>query len=239
MPESGSRPSQSGLVCLVLLALTLLLIQLLVFPALKIAAAEHGLPGTPRSLLNVLLHPPRPDLLAPLVLAGLLLLATEAKSMLEADGSTIVMLSEMEDTRELMLNVAKLLQEFGCGLHTQGLEKDVEKALEDMIMAIQKERKRRDEEEQQGGGQGSGQGQGQQQPLIPLSAELKMLKALQLRINYRTVGLQAARPKMKPHTLHQQAAALAKRQGRVGTLTRELSAKIRADRAARGGGGGF
>lgn len=162
--------------------------------------------------------------------------ASEAKSLLEADGSTVVLLSVMADTRDLMVTVADLLAKLNCGKLTQGHEKDIEKALQDMIDAIQRERRQREQDQQQQQGQGQGQGQQQQRQLIQLSAELKMLKALQLRINHRTGTLEAERPKLPAADHGEQAAKLAEREAKVQGLTRDLSNKVKADQAAHGGG---
>ena len=165
--------------------------------------------------------------------------AVKAQGMLEADGSSMVLLSVMEDTHDLMANVAERLATFKSGSHTQGLEKDIERSLEDMLAAVQEERRRRDEmaqEAENGEGQ-EGQGQKQQKPLIQLSAELKMLKALQLRVNTRTLSLDGARPKLKPPEVTEQAARLARRQARVGRMTRDLSNKLKAERALGGAEG--
>jgi hypothetical protein len=163
--------------------------------------------------------------------------ASTAKSMLEADGSTVVLLSVMDDTKGMMESVVDLLAKFNAGPHTQALEKDIEKALEDMIAAIQKERQRREDEQQPPPPQ-PGQGQPPPPPLIQLSAELKMLKSLQIRVNSRTQTVDAERGKLNPTELGEQTGKLSTREANVERLTRELSNKIKAELAARGGGGG-
>ncbi len=160
----------------------------------------------------------------------------KAQEMLDADGSSMVLLSVMEDTRDLMTDVAGRLGKFESGAHTQALEKDIERALEDMLAAVEEERRRREEMAQDAeAAEGQGQGQGQQ-PLIQLSAELKMLKALQLRVNARTLSLEKGRPEMEPPEVTKRSKRLAAREARVGRLTRDLSNKLKAERT-RGGEG--
>jgi hypothetical protein len=53
-----------------------------------------------------------------------------------------------------------------------------------MIAALQKAQK--DQHERSGGGQGGGGGGGKDQPLVDQIAELKMIRALQMRVNTRT-----------------------------------------------------
>lgn len=159
--------------------------------------------------------------------------ASEAQKMLAADGSTIVLLTIMDATREDMINVSELLAKLNCGPYVQSLERAIEENLEDMIRAIQQEQHRRDEEEQDDDGDGDGDGDGDDQPLIPLSAELKMLRALQLRINHRTVQVDRARDQLDEAEFAEQTDKLASRQARVSGLTKELSAKLQAERAAR------
>ena len=166
--------------------------------------------------------------------------ASKAQSMLEADGSSMVLLSVMEDTRDLMVNVSELLAKFRSGAHTQALEKDIEQALEDMLAAVQEERRRREEmAEEMEPGEGQGEGGQQQQPLVQLSAELKMLKALQLRVNAGTASLDAGRAKIAAAELSARSAKLARREERIGRLTRDLANKLKVDRAARGGAPGM
>jgi hypothetical protein len=62
-----------------------------------------------------------------------------------------------------------------------------------------------------------------------------MLKALQLRINNLTRGLDRHRRGMKPDDVAEQSNRLAARQSRTSRLAKDLAAKLKAD-SARGGG---
>jgi hypothetical protein len=160
--------------------------------------------------------------------------AAKVSALLEENGSSVVLLSIMEDTREMMLNVAKLLRGLNGGRHTQALEKDIEQALADMLAAVRLELKVVDVPPP-----GPGAAPADDAPLVQPSAELKLLKALQTRINARTLNLQGERGTMAPKRVAEQAARLAGRQARVRRLAQELSAKLKADETAPGNGTGI
>jgi hypothetical protein len=164
---------------------------------------------------------------------------SKVKTMLEQDGSTIVMLAAMVDTMENIRTVADRLKVYKAGQLTQDLEKDIEQSLRDMLEAIKRAQREQEQQQQQQqqGHQGQQQQQQQDQPLIQLSAELKMLKALQLRINHSTRRVDGLRKELKKQDVDEACERLAKRQARVSELTQDLNAKLKADQAARHGGG--
>jgi hypothetical protein len=113
-------------------------------------------------------------------------MAKRALELIEEDGTTVSFPVVVDEMRETLLQVAGRIEKQETGDTTQRMQKEVEKTLEELIEALKIARK---------GGGGSGQGGGNCKPcLLPNTAELKLLRQLQLRINRRTVDFQAGRP---------------------------------------------
>lgn len=108
--------------------------------------------------------------------------------MVKDEGTTAVFPLVLDETKAELANVQKLLAQKKAGPLTQSIQKEIEKNLEEMIEALQKEIRRR----KGGGGSGRGGGGGKP-PLVPPVAELKMLRTLQRQINRRTLTLDAAK----------------------------------------------
>ena len=75
---------------------------------------------------------------------------------------------------------------------------------------------------------GGGGGGGGNQPLLPPSAELKMLRSAQLRINRRTKSIDEIRPtdKAMNQSMKDEVAGLAKRQAEISEMTIKLMEKV-------------
>jgi ribosomal protein L19E len=93
--------------------------------------------------------------------------------------------------REDMESVTARLAQAKVGEITQGIEQDIIKSLEEMVAALQ--RAQREQQQQRRNGQqpgmkkgAPGAGQQQDRPLVNAIAELKMIRALQMRVNTRT-----------------------------------------------------
>ena len=101
----------------------------------------------------------------------------------------------------------------------QAGQKEVEDMLELLINALRREIERRE-----GGGQCQGGGQ---PPLVPISAELKVLRYLQERVNKSTLEFDG-RPAEQKSTDDgkQESDQLATKQGRVRDLMRKLAVKL-------------
>ncbi|MCA9113974.1 MAG: hypothetical protein KDA79_02735 [Planctomycetaceae bacterium] len=110
--------------------------------------------------------------------------ALKALTLLKEEGSSVAFPEGVEQLREDMLTVADRLETEQVGEITQGIEKDIIEALQEMIEALQKEMEKKKEEQQQQ--QQQQQGQKQDPPLVDQLAELKMLRSLQLRVNRAT-----------------------------------------------------
>jgi hypothetical protein len=112
--------------------------------------------------------------------------------------------------------VADLLAGQNTGVYTQQVQKEIEKTLEELIEALQRA------QQQGGGGGGGGGGQQQNPPLVPNSAELKLLKAAQLRVNRRTQSFDENRPAVLEPALKREIDNIAKRQQGVADMTQEM-----------------
>jgi hypothetical protein len=111
--------------------------------------------------------------------------ADRALNVLREEGSSAAFPEAVDQMREDMENVTARLARANIGQLTQGVEQDIVKALEEMIASLQKAQK--EAKKRKGGGGGGGGGGGEQdQALVDQIAELKMIRALQMRVNTRT-----------------------------------------------------
>jgi hypothetical protein len=149
-------------------------------------------------------------------------LAVDADKILELlreEGTTIVIPDVIKDLRLDLDNLAGRLRKLSTGSYTQQIQQDVIQTIKELIEVIQEERNRR---EGQGGGQPQEPMEGSPPPgLLPTSAELKMLRSLQLRVNKRTSQFDRMREKEE-----EERTRIADKQEAVGTLTRTMADKL-------------
>jgi len=145
--------------------------------------------------------------------------------VLAEEGTTVVFPVVLKEIREDLVKVQELLAALQAGPLAQGIQRQIEERLQELIDALATELARRQEENQQGGGRG---GQGRQ-PLVPPLAELKMLRTLQTQINKRTALLDETKRsgQVPAETIDVQHKVLADRQGAVGKMTRDLAETLR------------
>ena len=103
--------------------------------------------------------------------------------LLREDGTSVAFPEAMEQAREDMQAVAGRLAEVKLGMLTQGLEEDIIAALEETLAALQKAMKDLRQQQSQ---QRPPSGPPGEQPLVDQLAELRMIRALQVRVNRRT-----------------------------------------------------
>ncbi len=113
-------------------------------------------------------------------------LAAEAEKVLEImreEGTTVVIPDVLDDMRQDLDGLAARLTKLKTGDYTRAVQRDIIETLKELIEVIKEELNQR-----QGGKPGDGDSQegDQDQNLLPTSAELKMLRSLQLRVNRRT-----------------------------------------------------
>ncbi|MEX2175211.1 MAG: hypothetical protein WD872_12685 [Pirellulaceae bacterium] len=134
------------------------------------------------------------------------------------DGTSVVFPDVVEQVRDDLLSVKKLLDTSRTDAYTQTLQKEIEITLEELIEALQQAQQQK---ESTGSGGGGGGGM---EPLLPNSAELKLLRSAQLRINRRTLAIDAARPKDAEldETLRAEAQTITGRQAEIAEMTIQI-----------------
>jgi hypothetical protein len=108
---------------------------------------------------------------------------TGAETLLREDGTSVAFPEAVQELREDMEQAAARLAEAKVDQITQLTEQDIMAALEEMIAAFQHARKENEEKKQQQQQQQAGD---EDPPLVDPVAELKMIRALQMRVNKRT-----------------------------------------------------
>ncbi|MFZ5828732.1 MAG: hypothetical protein ACOY3P_01525 [Planctomycetota bacterium] len=108
----------------------------------------------------------------------------KAMLLLKEDGTAVVFPEAVGQMREDMLQVVHRLAQARVEQITQAIELDIIAALEEMIDALKKAQEQQEQRKQQAA-QGQ-QGQPTEPPLVDLLSELKLIRALQMRINSRT-----------------------------------------------------
>lgn len=112
--------------------------------------------------------------------------ADNAIAVIEAEGTAVAFIEVFHQVRNDMIQVSRRLGRVDVGLETQMVEDDIITTLKEMIDAFKKQQqeqrdKKQNEQQQQQ------QQQQNQQDLIDKLAELRMIRAMQLRVNNRTV----------------------------------------------------
>ncbi|MHC4971042.1 MAG: hypothetical protein ACYTG3_01790 [Planctomycetota bacterium] len=150
--------------------------------------------------------------------AELSVAAEKILEILREEGTTVVIPDVMEDMRKDLDTLAKRLRKLDAGEYTQQIQQDVIETLRELIEVIKEELERR-----QGRGQPGNDGSESDpdESLLPTSAELKMLKSLQVRVNKRTSTFDRMRRKEEPDRLR-----IAEKQEAVGTLTRTMADRL-------------
>ena len=150
-------------------------------------------------------------------------IAAEAEKLIEMmreEGTTVVIPDVLEDMRSDLDALAKRLTKLLTGEYTQGTQTDIINTLKELIEVIKEEQERK----QGGGGGGQQDDSNESDPedsLLPNSAELKMLRSLQVRVNKRTQRFERLRDKEED-----ERSRLAGKQNGVADLTRTMADKL-------------
>jgi hypothetical protein len=146
--------------------------------------------------------------------------ADKALLLLREDGTAVVFAEAVEQMCDDMQQVVVRLSQAKVEQITQGIEQDIITALEEMLDALKKAQK----DQEQKKPQRSAQGQPTEPPLVDGLAELKMIRALQMRVNTRTQrysqlidGEQAEKAE-----LVEALQRLSERETRIHRVTRDL-----------------
>lgn len=151
--------------------------------------------------------------------------ADKALALLHEDATAVAIPEAVRQLRDDMQLVTQRLAEFKADDITLGIEQDIIAGLEDILAAL--ERAQNDLQQKQNDQQQSPpSGQPQEPPLVDSLAELKVIRALQMRVNRRTEtfsrlvdGEQAIQPEIVAAL-----ADLAQRQARIYQTTRDIAA---------------
>ncbi len=151
--------------------------------------------------------------------------ADEALHILEEEGTTIVFPQVVEELRDGLKEVAARLSNRQTGGLTAQLQADIIELLKELIAAVQQLR-------QQNEAGSSAQAMPAQPdgppPLLPGSAELKLLRSCQVRVNRMTAQLEAAASDggESPHDREARTRKVAERQREVGEMTRKMNERV-------------
>jgi hypothetical protein len=145
--------------------------------------------------------------------------ADKAIQLLEAEGSAVAFPEVFTQIRDDMKNVARRLGKADVGNVTQVIEEDIINTLKEMIESLKKAQQNAQARKSQGG-----QSPPLNQKFIDLLAELKMIRAMQVRVNTRTrvygekyTGEQTADPDIQG-----ELANLAQRQMKILDVTNNI-----------------
>ncbi|HTM55515.1 MAG TPA: hypothetical protein VL175_15915, partial [Pirellulales bacterium] len=147
--------------------------------------------------------------------------ADKALAVLREEGSAVAFPEAVVEMREDMLQVTKRLAESKVGEVTQGLETDIIAALEEMIASLKQAQKDLEKSKQQQSGPPGEQGD---PPLVDTLAELKMIRALQMRVNVRTERYAKLTDSEQKETaeLIEALKRLAEREQKIHQVTRDI-----------------
>lgn len=155
---------------------------------------------------------------------GLEVEAGDALKLLEEDATTAIFPPMVEELRDQLGSLGKRLAGNDTAEGTQDAQREVEELLTMLINALRKVIEQRE------GGQCKGQCNGKP-PLVPRSAELKMLRYLQERVNKSTKEFDERDGAEKNPA---DAEKLAKKQAKVHDLMRRLADKIAKEESEEG-----
>jgi hypothetical protein len=158
-----------------------------------LAMQEEVLRGTLRVQAQVETNPgqkaDRDNILASLNLSDdelkIVYEATKAIEILESEGSAIAFPEVFQQVREDMKHVQRRLKNTDVGDVTVTIEQDIVETLKEMIKALEKAKKEMEKQDPKKSDDSPPPKQ-QDQKLLDKIAELKMIKAMQLRVNART-----------------------------------------------------
>lgn len=145
--------------------------------------------------------------------------ASACLHILDEDGTTVVFPRVVEQAAADMSTVADRLSELLLGALTQQVQRDIVDTLEQLLGSVQ--RMQQENEQQDGSGEA---GDSQDQPLLPTSAELKLLRSSQHRVNERTAAIESAKadPAESPEELRKATDDLADRQKELSSVATEM-----------------
>ncbi len=112
--------------------------------------------------------------------------ASKAMTLVRDDGTAVAIPQALEQVHDDSVQAADRLGRGDAGRETLGIVGDIVAGLEEMLAAVEKAQQSPQDEAGGEGAPGGRGGEPGEQPLVDKLAELKMLRALQMRVNTRT-----------------------------------------------------
>ncbi len=159
--------------------------------------------------------------------------ATEEKSLSEKSSETYELIYEEDQSvvfRTIVENltasfesVAEMMEEQKSDAYVQSSQQEIEKTLEELIAALEKAQDQQQAQNEPKEGQ---QGQQGKEPLLPPSAELKLLRLAQLRVNRLTTDFDQNRAgKELDDGMRKELRKMAMRQLKLGIMAEEIASR--------------
>jgi ClpP class serine protease len=148
--------------------------------------------------------------------------ADKALAVLREEGTAVAFPEAVTEMRDDMQQVVDRLAQAKVGEVTQGIEKDIIVALEEMIASLQKAQKDKDSKPTPGQ---PAPDEDSDPPLVDTLSELKMIRALQMRVNLRTQRYAEMTKTEQTETpeLLEALKRLAEREQRIHQVTRDIA----------------
>lgn len=149
-------------------------------------------------------------------------MAQKGLDIIVEDGTSVVFPRVVEQLRDDLTSVANLIDAKTTGSYTQAMQREIEATLKELIEALE-QAQRQNENSDQPPPSDSDPSEPPEPPLLPNSAELKLLKAAQLRVNRRTKSFDDIRPdgELEP-VLREEVRRIAKQQDNVAEMTQAM-----------------
>ena len=147
--------------------------------------------------------------------------AGKALTILTQEGTTVVFPEIVLQVRDDMTDVARRLAARQTGEITRNVQAEIVRALQELIAAIEQRQKEGPPPDDAGQSQQAGDQQ-QDTPLLPSSAELKLLRSCQVRINRSTQHLDSAQTQPAAE-IAGEAQRLSSRQEQLADMARKIN----------------
>lgn len=151
--------------------------------------------------------------------------ADKALYILKEEGTTVIFPQVIENLRDDAREVAERLTSAATGSAVQSVQESIAQTLRELIEAVEKKQQENESES----GEGQGDSQEQDEPLLPPSAELKLLRSLQVRVNEATLQLEKDRAANPDQTDEMEARRqkLVDRQQQVQEMAKSMHEALR------------
>jgi thiamine pyrophosphate-dependent acetolactate synthase large subunit-like protein len=151
--------------------------------------------------------------------------ADKALDLLKGEGTAVAFPEVFQQVREDMIHVQRRLNGTDVGSITVGIENDIIATLEEMIKALEKQQQQLDQKKSKQGQPQQQQQQQQDQKLLDQIAELKMIRAMQMRVNNRTAeyGKTYTGEQAREANIVRELNNLGDRQERIFEITRKIA----------------